>query len=182
MRISGAAIHQRIRKLDDSGVILRGPRLIVDPKMMGFDVCAHISITLRDPQLLKQTVEELRKIPEIVEAHFITGNGKHPRQTLLRGQRTPYVRSSTASCVSRASPSTETQISLQEAFQLPGEHRLHRGVVRTTPFFGKGGRPENPGFRLCVRTCRGTGRRPRPRTHKESTLPIRRGAPWQTIV
>ena len=38
--ISGAAIHQRIRKLDDSGVIL-GSRLIVDPKMMGFDVCAR---------------------------------------------------------------------------------------------------------------------------------------------
>lgn len=51
--ISGAAIHQRIRKLDDSGVIL-GSRLIVDPKMMGFDVCAHISITLKDPQLLKR--------------------------------------------------------------------------------------------------------------------------------
>ena len=50
--ISGAAIHQRIRKLDESGVIL-GSRLIVDPKMMGFDVCAHISITLKDPQLLK---------------------------------------------------------------------------------------------------------------------------------
>ena len=39
--ISGAAIHQRIRKLDEAGVIL-GSRLIVDPKMMGFDVCAHI--------------------------------------------------------------------------------------------------------------------------------------------
>lgn len=72
--ISGAAIHQRIRKLDDSGVIL-GSRLIVDPKMMGFDVCAHISITLKDPQLLKQTVEQLKEIPEIVEAHFITGSG-----------------------------------------------------------------------------------------------------------
>ena len=70
--ISGAAIHQRIRKLDESGVIL-GSRLIVDPKMMGFDVCAHISITLKDPQLLTKTVEELKKVPEIVECHFITG-------------------------------------------------------------------------------------------------------------
>ena len=52
--ISGAAIHQRIRKLDDSGVIL-GSRLIVDPKMMGFDVCAHISITLKDPQWTTST-------------------------------------------------------------------------------------------------------------------------------
>ena len=87
--ISGAAIHQRIRKLDESGVIL-GSRLIVDPKMMDFDVCAHISITLKDPQLLKQTVEELRKIPEIVEAHFITGKGNILVKLLLRGQRTPH--------------------------------------------------------------------------------------------
>ena len=37
--ISGAAIHQRIRKLHDQGVIL-GSRQIVDPKTMGIDVCA----------------------------------------------------------------------------------------------------------------------------------------------
>ena len=86
--ISGAAIHQRIRKLDESGVIL-GSRLIVDPKMMGFDVCAHISITLKDPQLLKQTVEELRKIRDRRGA-FHHRQGQHPRQTLLRGQRTPH--------------------------------------------------------------------------------------------
>lgn len=52
--ISGAAIHQRIRKLTDSGVIL-GSRLIVDPKVMGFDVCAYINITLKDPQMIKPT-------------------------------------------------------------------------------------------------------------------------------
>ena len=108
--ISGAAIHQRIRKLDDSG-------LIVDPKMMGFDVCAHISITLKDPQLLKQTVEQLKEIPEIVEAHFITGSGnilvklycvdnEHLMRTIFDGiLRIQGV------------ASTETQISLQEAFQ-----------------------------------------------------------------
>ena len=39
--ISGAAIHQRIRKLDEAGVIL-GSRLTVDPKTLGFDVCAFI--------------------------------------------------------------------------------------------------------------------------------------------
>ena len=114
--ISGAAIHQRIRKLDDSGVIL-GSRLLVDPKMMGFDVCAHISITLKDPQLLKQTVEQLKEIPEIVEAHFITGSGnilvklycvdnEHLMRTIFDG----ILRIQGVS-------STETQISLQEAFQ-----------------------------------------------------------------
>ena len=108
--ISGAAIR------DASGVIL-GSRLIVDPKMMGFDVCAHISITLKDPQLLKQTVEQLKEIPEIVEAHFITGSGnilvklycvdnEHLMRTIFDGiLRIQGV------------ASTETQISLQEAFQ-----------------------------------------------------------------
>ena len=114
--ISGAAIHQRIRKLDESGVIL-GSRLIVDPKMMGFDVCAHISITLKDPQLLKKTVEELRKVPEIVECHFITGNGnilvklycvdnEHLMRTIFDG----ILRI-------QGIATTETNISLQEVFQ-----------------------------------------------------------------
>ena len=114
--ISGAAIHQRIRKLQDAGVIL-GSRLLVDPKTMGFDVCAHISITLKDPQLLQQTVEELRKVPEIVEAHFITGNGnilvklycvdnEHLMRTIFDG----ILRI-------QGIATTETNISLQEVFQ-----------------------------------------------------------------
>ncbi|MDE6624200.1 MAG: Lrp/AsnC ligand binding domain-containing protein [Alistipes sp.] len=114
--ISGAAIHQRIRKLHEAGVIL-GSHLIVDPKTMGFDVCAHISITLKDPQLLKQTVEHLKDVPEIVECHFITGKGnilvklycvdnEHLMRTLFDGiLRIPGV------------VSTETNISLQEVFQ-----------------------------------------------------------------
>ena len=36
--ISGAAIHQRIKKLEESGIIM-GSRMIVNPKMLGFDVC-----------------------------------------------------------------------------------------------------------------------------------------------
>lgn len=114
--ISGAAIHQRIRKLEDAGVIL-GSHLIVDPKLMGFDVCAHISITMKDPQLLQQTVEELKTVPEIVECHFITGKGnilikmycvdnEHLMRTVFdRILRIPGI------------SSTETSLSLQELFQ-----------------------------------------------------------------
>ena len=70
--VSGAAIHQRIKKLEDAGVIL-GSRLEVDPKKLGFDVCAFISIRISDNSLQMQTVEKLKHIPEIVECHFITG-------------------------------------------------------------------------------------------------------------
>ena len=70
--ISGAAIHQRVRKLTEQGVI-HGARLAVDPKSLGFDVCAIIGIQLQDPSLHGTTVELLRQIPEIVDCYFLTG-------------------------------------------------------------------------------------------------------------
>lgn len=70
--ISGAAIHQRIKKMEDEGIIM-GSSLVVDPKKLGFGVCAFISIRITDPLLQSQTVEQLKNIPEIVECHFITG-------------------------------------------------------------------------------------------------------------
>ena len=121
--ISGAAIHQRIRKLEEAKVIL-GSRMIVDPKMLGFDVCAHIRITMKDPQLLQRTVELLKEVPEIVECHFITGNGnilvklycldnEHLMHTIFNGiLRIQGV------------ASTETSLSLQELFQRQVDIRL----------------------------------------------------------
>ena len=71
--ISGAAIHQRIKKLEDSGVVL-GSRLTGNPKMLGFDVCAFVNIRIQDPMMTVSVVEKIKHIPEVVECHFITGN------------------------------------------------------------------------------------------------------------
>ena len=70
--ISGAAIHQRIKKLEDAGVIL-GSRMIVDPKMLGFGVCAFVNLSIQDPIMSVAVAEKMKHIPEIVECHFITG-------------------------------------------------------------------------------------------------------------
>lgn len=72
-KISGAAIHQRIKKLEETGVI-QGSRMVVIPKSLGFDVCAFISIRVSDVSRQQDTVERLKEIPEIVECHYITGN------------------------------------------------------------------------------------------------------------
>lgn len=71
--ISGAAIHQRVKKLDEMGVIL-GSRLEVDPKTLGFDVCAILGLRIADPQMHSSTIETLKSVPEVVECHFITGD------------------------------------------------------------------------------------------------------------
>ncbi|MBE6210675.1 MAG: Lrp/AsnC family transcriptional regulator [Rikenellaceae bacterium] len=114
--ISGAAIHQRIKKLEDSGVIL-GSRLIVDPKKMGFDVCAFISIRIQDPQLQLRTVEELKRIPEIVECHFITGT--YNVMVKLYCVDNDHLMKTIFNCILPVPgvSTTQTYISLNEAFQ-----------------------------------------------------------------
>lgn len=71
--ISGAAIHQRIKKLEELGVI-QGSRLVVAPKSLGFDVCAFIMIRTANITRQQDTVDLLSKIPEVVECHYITGS------------------------------------------------------------------------------------------------------------
>ena len=114
--ISGAAIHQRIKKLEDSGVIL-GSRLIVDPKKMGFDVCAFISIRIQDPQLQLKTVEELKRIPEIVECHFIMGT--YNVMVKLYCLDNDHLMKTIFNCILPVPgvSTTQTYISLNEAFQ-----------------------------------------------------------------
>ena len=113
--ISGAAIHQRIKKLEDTGVVL-GSRMIVNPKMLGFDVCAFVNLSIQDPMMSVAIAEKMKHIPEIVECHLITGtytamvklycvDNEHLMRTIFDNiLRIPGV------------TKTQTYISLNEAF------------------------------------------------------------------
>ena len=70
--VSGAAIHQRIQKLRNLGII-KGSEFVIDTYKVGFQTCAYIGIILSDIKMFKSVVEELKKIPEIVECHYATG-------------------------------------------------------------------------------------------------------------
>ena len=71
--VSGAAIHQRIQKLHQMGVI-KGSQYLFDPESVGNGTCAFVGILLRDPAESDRVVAELRKVPEVVECHYTTGN------------------------------------------------------------------------------------------------------------
>lgn len=70
--VSGAAIHQRIQKLQQIGVI-KGSEFIVDTYKIGYQTCAYIGITLKDISCFNDVVEAIRAIPEVVECHYTTG-------------------------------------------------------------------------------------------------------------
>lgn len=71
--VSGAAIHQRIQKLTSMG-ILKGSQFIIDPEKMGYETCAYIGLNLKNPEAFDDVVAELKRIPEVVECHYTTGN------------------------------------------------------------------------------------------------------------
>ncbi len=71
--ISGAAVHQRLRKLEKSNLIT-GSRFIIDPKILGYNTMAFIGIYLDRAVSNPKAVKQLEEIPEVIECHYTTGN------------------------------------------------------------------------------------------------------------
>ena len=71
--VSGAAIHQRVQRLMRIGVI-KGSEFKVNPVLVGFKTCAYIGIFLEHPGRFREVVKKKKKIPEIIECHYTTGN------------------------------------------------------------------------------------------------------------
>ena len=70
--VSRAAIHQRLQRMQDLGVIT-GSSYNVNPKALGYRTCTFIGVNLERGAMYRDVVPELEKIPEIVECHFTTG-------------------------------------------------------------------------------------------------------------
>ena len=70
--VSRAAIHQRLQRMMDLGVIT-GSSYHVNPKALGYSTCTFIGVNLDRGAMYRDVVPELEKIPEIVECHFTTG-------------------------------------------------------------------------------------------------------------
>ena len=70
--VSRAAIHQRIQRLIEMGVIV-GSGYNVNPRKLGYNTCTYIGVSLEKGSMYRDVVKELEKIPEVVECHFTTG-------------------------------------------------------------------------------------------------------------
>lgn len=68
---SAPAITERVRRLEETGVIL-GYRLDVDPSALGLPIAAYVRLR-PNPGQLPKIVELAQEIPEIVECHRVTG-------------------------------------------------------------------------------------------------------------
>ena len=71
--ISGAAIHQRIRKLEESGLI-SGHYLKLNPKVLGYSTLAFVGVYFDKAERNSEAIKLMKTIPEILECHYTTGN------------------------------------------------------------------------------------------------------------
>ncbi|MBB3188677.1 Lrp/AsnC family transcriptional regulator [Microbacter margulisiae] len=70
--VSGAAIHQRVQKLMQQGVI-RSSEFVIDQYKVGYQTCAYIGIVLKSNVEFQDVVNHIKEIPEVVECHYTTG-------------------------------------------------------------------------------------------------------------
>ena len=111
--VSGAAIHQRVKRLEEMGVI-EGSSTLIKPASIGYTICAFMFLNLTEKNKYSEVIAALEKVPEIVECHFITGrsalliklyfedNAHFMEVALNTIQKIPFVQS------------TETMVSLDE--------------------------------------------------------------------
>lgn len=71
--VSRAAIHQRVQRLIEIGVIL-GSSFNINPKSLGYSTCTYVGITLERGNMYRKVAEQIADIPEIVECHYTTGS------------------------------------------------------------------------------------------------------------
>jgi len=120
--VSGAAIHQRIQKLTSMG-ILCGSQFIIDPEKIGYETCAYIGLNLKNPEDFDHVLEALKKIPEVTECHYTTGNfdmfikiyarNNHHLLTIIHDQLQPLGLSSSQTLISFHS-AFERQLPIRE--------------------------------------------------------------------
>ena len=118
LHVSGGTVHVRLKKLSEMGVIT-GSKLKVDFSKLGFDVIAFVGIFLEKSQYYANVIADLKEIPEVISAHYTTGNYSIFTQILCRD--TDHLREVLSTKVQQIDgiQRTETFISLEESIHRP---------------------------------------------------------------
>jgi Lrp/AsnC family leucine-responsive transcriptional regulator len=74
--LSSPAVAERLRKLEEAGVIRRFTALL-DAKQLGQDVTAFIAVGINGSRHYAPFIERTRESAAILECHSVTGEGSH---------------------------------------------------------------------------------------------------------
>ena len=87
--LSAAPCWRRVRALEDSGFI-KGYRAEIDRQKVGLDVLAFVRLDAERNRgdVTRQLEEAIRKIPEVISCHYISGTGTFELQVVSKDLNT----------------------------------------------------------------------------------------------
>ena len=112
--LSTSAVHQRVRRLEQRGVI-RGYAAIVDPDSVGLPLTAFISVTPFDPSAPDDIADRLADVPEIEACHSVAGDENYILK--VRAATPVELEDLLARIRSRAGASTRTTVVLSTPYE-----------------------------------------------------------------
>jgi Lrp/AsnC family leucine-responsive transcriptional regulator len=71
--LSTSAVHQRVRRLEERGV-LRGFRAVIDPEALGLTLTAFISVKPIDPAAPDDVPDRLKALAEVEDCYSVAGD------------------------------------------------------------------------------------------------------------
>lgn len=116
--VSSGTIHVRMKKLEQMNII-KSANLHINPSKLGYDITAFLGIYLEKSSLFDGVVDDLKKIPEIIECYYLTGN--YSMFVKLICKDTQHLRNILHDKIQpiQGIDRTETFISLEESFSRP---------------------------------------------------------------
>lgn len=112
--LSTSAVHQRVRRLEQRGVIRRYTA-VVDAEALGLALTAFVSVTPLDPATAEETPQRLSGMPEIEECHSVAGDESYLLK--VRSATPRALEELLARIRAEASVSTRTTIVLSTSYE-----------------------------------------------------------------
>ncbi len=76
VKLSVTSIGDRLRKLEDAGII-KSYNTLLEPRKIDLEVTAFIFLTSESSKYYPQIIEKAHESDEVLECHAITGDGSH---------------------------------------------------------------------------------------------------------
>ncbi|MBO5054040.1 MAG: Lrp/AsnC family transcriptional regulator [Muribaculaceae bacterium] len=111
--LSGAAIHQRIKRLQSTGVIKRW-ECVLEPKTLGYNTCAIVGMKMRESAKFNILLERIKHTPQVVTCDVTSG--RYDVVIKLMGRSNAHILELVQKMADGIPVLTETLVSFQEVF------------------------------------------------------------------
>lgn len=73
LNVVGGTIHQRVERMREAGII-KGFSTLIQAEKVGFGIQAFVGVHVNQASDIENVVTQIKKIPQVTEAHYTTGN------------------------------------------------------------------------------------------------------------